>query len=209
MQWRSFQKVIGTQADGVPGKKTARAVYRWQQEHSLTVDGMLGPSTARSIQGGAGGGSGGSDGGGGSEQEPDKGGGDDSSVGGVRQRIVDIAHSTLTSRSGHNYYSQPGKMTDDPLAKPPLRSDCSQWVRAVYLRAGAGDPGTYTGAMVGRATKTDSPTPGDLMLKRGHVELYIGNGETIGHGSPPINKGSTSYWKARGMYYATYDFLNR
>ncbi|MDX9719871.1 MAG: LysM peptidoglycan-binding domain-containing protein [Myxococcota bacterium] len=202
-QWREFQEKIGTTPDGSPGKMTARAVYRWQESHNLTKDGQLGPATARTLgyQGGT------SPGNGGNAEEPSGPG--NGSVTGLRQRILDIAHSTLSTRTGHHYYSQPGALTQDPLAKPPLRSDCSQWVRAVYLQAGAGDPGTYTGAMVTKSKKTSNPIPGDIMLKSGHVELYIGNGETIGHGSPPIDKSTTAYWKGRGMYYATYDFLNR
>lgn len=198
--WKAIQGVFGTTPDGAPGKMTARAAYRWQEANKLTKDGQVGPSTAKKLEAVAG-------------IKIEAGGGEeieyDGPVGGLRNKILEIAHSTLSSRTGHNYYSQPGKLTLDPLAKKPLRSDCSQWVRAVYIKAGAGDPGTYTGAMVGKAKKTQSPKPGDLMLKNGHVELYIGNGETIGHGSPPINKGTTKYWKGKGMYYATYDFLNR
>ncbi len=200
-QWKEFQRKIGTTADGSPGPMTARAVYRWQQRNNLTKDGKVGPQTARSLgyngavttNAGAG---------------NSTGGGSTQGVNALRRRILDLAHSTLTTRSGHNYYSQPGALTDNPLAKRPNRSDCSQWVRAVYLRSGAGDPGTWTGDMAGKAKKTSNPVPGDIMLMSGHVELYIGNGETIGHGSPPINKGTTAYWRGRGGYYATYNFLN-
>lgn len=202
-QWKEFQRKIGTTADGSPGQKTARAVYRWQESHNLTKDGQLGPATARSL------------GYNGSSQQPGGGGGGGGgSVSSKRQRIVDIAKSTLTTRTGHNYYSQPGiltyQMTPNKNASPRIRSDCSQWVRAVYHHAGAGgEPGTYTGDMVGRSKRTSSPKPGDIILKSGHVELFIGNGETIGHGTPQIKKGSASYWIGRGFWYATYDFLNR
>lgn len=48
-QWYSFQATLGTDPDGRPGKRTARAIYRWQDEHSLETDGKLGPSTKQSI----------------------------------------------------------------------------------------------------------------------------------------------------------------
>ena len=195
-QWKQIQEKIGTTVDGSPGKMTARAVYRWQESHDLEKDGKVGSQTLGSmgISANAGG-------------QTNEGG--STNVEGLRAKILEIAKSTLSTRTGHHYYSQPGALTDNPLAKSPLRSDCSQWVRAVYLKAGASDPGTYTGAMVDKSKKTNSPTPGDIMVKRGHVELYVGDGKTIGHGSPPINYGTTAYWAGKGMYFATYDFLNR
>ena len=58
--------------------------------------------------------------------------------------------------------------------------------------------------------KTTSPKPGDLVLMKGHVELFIGNGKTIGHGSKPINHRTVPHRKStRGAWFATYDFLNR
>ncbi len=100
-----------------------------------------------------------------------------------------------------------------PHQGPGPRTDCSQWLRAVYLKAGADDPGAATGAMVGKAKpiSADKLKPGDIVIYGSggghHVELYIGNGNTIGHGDEKVdmNHGINSQPEARPM---TYDFLD-
>jgi len=44
-QWKAIQEFIKTQNDGIPGKGTARGVYRWQQSKGLVADGKLGWDT--------------------------------------------------------------------------------------------------------------------------------------------------------------------
>jgi cell wall-associated NlpC family hydrolase len=118
----------------------------------------------------------------------------------------------MTSKSGFSRYDQNGRLTDDPT--PPLgcRTDCSQWIRAVYLQAGAHDPGLNTWEQAAKGTRTNRPRPGDLMLvaDKEHVELYVGEGKTIGHGSPPIDEGPPlSYWNSRGgHFFVTFDWLD-
>lgn len=115
---------------------------------------------------------------------------------GIRGRIIREAEKTLSSRTGHHYYLAGGVTTDDPLAKAPLRSDCSQWVRAIYLAAGAPDPGGDTNAQAANGIRTNNPQPGDLMFAAdtGHVELVVDpeSGKTYGHGSEPIDEGNVS-----------------
>lgn len=136
-------------------------------------------------------------------------------TGPLRDRIVQVAESTLSSKTGFHRYSQQGALTADPTPPAPNRTDCSQWVRAVYLKAGAPDPGSWTGAQAQNGRRTSNPKPGDLVLDapagQNHVELYIGGGRTIGHGSEPID-----YWTVEGMrayhggvFFVTYDFLDR
>lgn len=116
--------------------------------------------------------------------------------GSLREKVVRIAKDTMTSRTGFRRYSQAGALTADPTPAAPLRSDCSQWARAVYLQAGGPDPGTWTGQQVMRGKPVQNPRPGDLVFPRSnsHVELYIGNGQTIGHGTAPID-----HWSIDGM----------
>lgn len=131
--------------------------------------------------------------------------------GSLRQRIVEIAKDTMTSNSGFSRYSLTGALTDD-LTPATERTDCSQWTRAVYLKAGAGDPGTNTWNQIERGKRTNNPKPGDLLFPSslGHVELYIGNNVTIGHGSPPIDYWSVSGVKAYfgDVFFVTFDFLD-
>jgi hypothetical protein len=129
------------------------------------------------------------------------------STGSLRDRIIAEAEKTLTSRTGFSRYSQAGALTADPTPAT-ARTDCSQWVRAVYLKAGASDPGTYTGAMMAKGKRTSSPRPGDLLLGPNHVELFVGGDKTYGHGSPPIDVGSVAYHRARGLTFYTFDFLD-
>jgi hypothetical protein len=130
------------------------------------------------------------------------------SKGSLRDRIIAEAEKTLTTKTGFSRYSQQGALSDDPT--PPLgkRTDCSQWVRAVYLKAGASDPGTNTWAMITKGKMTHSPRPGDLLISTSHVELFVGGDKTYGHGSPPIDAGSVAYHRARGLYFITFDFLD-
>ncbi len=142
------------------------------------------------------------------------GGSYEGATGPARARIVQVAQASLSSKTGFHRYSQPGALTDDPTPASG-RTDCSQWTRAVYLKAGLPDPGTNTSAQAARGRRVASPRPGDLVLDApsgaDHVELYVGDGKTIGHGSEPID-----YWTVDGMraafggvFFVTFDFLDR
>lgn len=129
------------------------------------------------------------------------------SPGELRDKIVAVAKASMTSKTGFSRYEQAGALTAN-LTPKTARTDCSQWVRAVYLKAGAPDPGVNTWEQSSKGNRTTKPKPGDLMLTAdtGHVELYIGDGKTIGHGSPPIDEGNVSYFP--GHYFVTFDFLD-
>lgn len=127
--------------------------------------------------------------------------------GSVRQRIVEVARRSMTSRTHFSRYSQAGRLTTDPTPPAGARTDCSQWVYAVYAKAGAGNPGTWTGDMARRGKRTSRPKPGDILLTASHCEIYIGNGRTIGHGSPPIDYGKPSFFP--GHWFVTYPFLDK
>lgn len=133
-------------------------------------------------------------------------------AGALRERIVAKAKASMTSRSGFRRYSQAGRITDDPTPPIGARTDCSQWVRAVYLQAGAKDPGRNTWEQARKGKRVSKPKPGDLVFppNTSHVELYIGKGKTIGHGSPPIDEWSVAGVRSRfgGAYFVTYDFLD-
>jgi cell wall-associated NlpC family hydrolase len=115
---------------------------------------------------------------------------------GIRRKLVIAAMRTLSSRTGFNRYSQAGPMNDDPTPASPWRTDCSQWLRAIYLQVGGPDPGTYTGDQIAKGVATNNPEPGDMMFSAGggHMEMYIGNGRTIGHGSSKIDYSNVEYY---------------
>jgi len=120
----------------------------------------------------------------------------------LRMRLVEVAKSTLSSRTGFYRYSQGGYFSFDPTSYG--RSDCSQWTASIYKRATGRFIGGNTWAQAAHGHRTRNPKPGDLMFSGslGHVEMYVGNGRTIGHGSPPIDYASTSYWP--GHFFVSY-----
>jgi hypothetical protein len=136
----------------------------------------------------------------------------DDGGGSLRDRIVEEAKKSLSSRTGHNWYLAGGPQVasklKDPTPPRPYRSDCSQWVYAIYLRAGAQSPGLTTVQQIAKGKRTTRPKPGDLLIGPSHVELFVGDGKTIGHGSPPIDYSTVAYWKARGHFFVTFDFLD-
>lgn len=124
----------------------------------------------------------------------------------LRSKIIAEAEKTLTSKTGFRYYSQTGALTTDPMPPKGKRSDCSQWVRAIYLKAGAPDPGTNTSEQNRKGKRTSRPQPGDLVMQPNHVEIYISNSKTIGHGTPPIDYAKPSDFS--GHWYVTFDALD-
>jgi hypothetical protein len=127
---------------------------------------------------------------------------------GLREKIVQVAENSLTSKTGFRRYSQAGAPNLTTVLPKTGRSDCSQWIAAVYHRAGAKSPGTWTGDMLRKGKKVSKPKLGDLVCGANHVELYVGNGKTIGHGSPPIDYSTAAHWRNQGFHYLTYDFLD-
>lgn len=131
---------------------------------------------------------------------------------GLRAKIVAEAEKTLSTRTGYHYYWQGTLLTADPMPpqRHPYRSDCSQWTRAIYIKAGAKDPGLNTWEQDSKGRRTNNPKPGDLVLyeNHNHVELFIGNGKTIGHGSEPIDYGVPDQFGDGAYHYVTFDFLN-
>lgn len=143
----------------------------------------------------------------------------------TRAKVISAAtHSADLSAGDAKYYrySQSGKWKDDLFERDAAgeRSDCSSWVIQVYAKALGGYnklPASmrhqgFTGTLAAAGHKTSKPQPGDICLygvgpNYHHVELYVGDGKTIGHGSPPVD-----YATPRGISgfagYWTFDFLD-
>jgi cell wall-associated NlpC family hydrolase len=143
-------------------------------------------------------------------------------AGSARKRVVELAQRAAANyhaRPGAYHYLAGGKANAVFLEPTPSdwRSDCSQFVAAVYKAAGLPSPATAphewaaTSNIDPHGRVTTKPRPGDLGMygvhggKTHHVELYCGlpGQEFIGHGSPPID----SQTPGRPNYYLTYDFL--
>lgn len=65
---------------------------------------------------------------------------------------------------------------------PKTGIDCSHFVYRVFREAGYNIPYRSSYALVKAAKRTSDPRQGDLVLYRGHVGIYVGNGMMIHHG---------------------------
>jgi cell wall-associated NlpC family hydrolase len=95
-------------------------------------------------------------------------------------------------------YSQSGSRGYLPMNSFPPATDCSGWATWVLRMGGINVPlsTTYTFMGQGRAIPISQRylKLGDLVIYNGHVEVYVGNGRTVGHGSPGIH---WHYWSYR------------
>jgi cell wall-associated NlpC family hydrolase len=151
-----------------------------------------------------------------------------SGVGGgsIRARVVEVAKKAAAisaASPSHYYYSQQGNAWKHDVYARDIRgggpqglggirhrSDCSTFIIQVYVKAGCDIPASmkgqgFTGTLADAGHRTKTPKPGDICLYGSypfnHVELYIGGGKTIGHGTAPIDystprgpSGFAGYW---------------
>ena len=105
--------------------------------------------------------------------------------------------SMMKQYEGQIEYSQANDAYPGPTRNPDevidgkRYGDCSSTVQWVYKKILGVDPGSNTTGQrtdsdtytVGNGTSDESKLQlGDLILKKGHVEMYYGNGKMIGHG---------------------------
>lgn len=138
----------------------------------------------------------------------------------AQKKIVQYAESIL----GRDQYSQDANLR---TKVGQGYSDCSSFAQWAYKNAINVDPGSNTGAIIDSpllTTVDEGSTPdvnkleaGDLLLFKsaksngrtknvGHVEIYDGNGNVIGHGSGvgPTKKSLESYLNTRNKMGAPY-----
>lgn len=103
----------------------------------------------------------------------------------------------MYSIQGKLKYAQGNAKYPGPRDVEQGSSDCSQTVQWAYKKILGVDPGDWTGAqressntftVVTNTSDESKLQLGDLILKQnpGHVEMYAGNGQTIGHGGPGL-----------------------
>lgn len=132
------------------------------------------------------------------------------------------------SRKGKNQYTQSSNRTKVGEGY----SDCSSFVEWCYKKAIGFDPGGWTGAQIEnpKMVKVDTAKNkkankknlelGDLLFYRGslsnnadigHVEMYIGDGKILGHGSGqgPTEKSLSEYNSYRANHYGPYAYAMR
>ncbi|HEX5924696.1 MAG TPA: NlpC/P60 family protein [Baekduia sp.] len=143
-------------------------------------------------------------------------------AGPARGRVVEVAQraaANYRAKPDAYHYSASGRANAVCLEPTPRdwRSDCSQFVAAVYKAAGLPSPATVsheaaaTSSIDAQGRVTTRPRPGDLGMYgvhggvTHHVELYCGlpGQEFIGHGIAPIDSATPG----RPDYYLTYEFL--
>lgn len=119
-----------------------------------------------------------------------------------------LANSFIKSENAIKNYSQSNRysyqIADDGTITG-TSADCSSLIQGVYKKFLDSDPGSWTGAMLqssntytvekGSGSPGDAPTEskmqlGDLVIygpnpSGSHVEMYVGDGKTMGHGSAP------------------------
>lgn len=170
--------------DGVFGRKTKAAVLAFQRARGLGVDGVVGPKTSLRLFGS-------------SDSKywdgrsdftpatpPATGGG---SASGRTQRFLDAA----TAQVGKPYVFG---------AEGPRAFDCSGLIHYALRQAGVSDSRTtaagYQARFAGSRVSREQLKPGDLVFlwypntrgiprgKASHIEIYLGNGRTMGTDNP-------------------------
>ena len=140
---------------------------------------------------------------------------DESDLVKAREAVV----KTMMALQGKLKYSQGSDRSTvlQALTKGSAAGDCSSTCQQVYKQATGIDIGGYTGAQINNKNGTDVDNtpgcpdeshllPGDLLFFKGsgsgvgHVEMYIGNGQLMGHGGPgngPTVKNMREYCQNR------------
>lgn len=140
---------------------------------------------------------------------------------GPRDLIVAVARQAAANyrRNPGAYHYYAGGVPNTIILSPTprsYRSDCSQFGANVYRLAGVKCPGsgsymysnTISMANGGGGQLVATPRPGDLAFWGSrwaphHVEVYIGGGVCLGHGTTPIDEN-----RRRPSFYLTYPQIN-
>lgn len=177
IKWGGFTPVFGPFA--------VKALRKFQQQHHLHVDGIVGVNTLKRLApyfdaysfllyvGHAP-----------SENKEQS----------IRNKIVAYALWGYNNRGAMHYAQYRPMDYLGSLKHLPIWNDCSEFVTKAYKSAGAPDPNGrrfnglgYTGDELknGKAVSLSSARPGDLAHygPNKHVAIYIGNGKVISHGS--------------------------
>lgn len=124
-------------------------------------------------------------------------GGQASTVAPPRDARIWAAIQLALRNSSRMAYSQSGSRGYLPMNSYPPATDCSGFATWVMRRAGYNVPlsTTYTFMNQGHAVAQNPIYMhlGDLVIYSGHMEVYVGHGMTVGHGSPGVHWHSWNY----------------
>jgi peptidoglycan DL-endopeptidase CwlO len=151
---RKLQRALRIDVTGVFGRRTLRAVMKFQRRHGLLVDGEAGPQTRGALG--------------------LRSGGRHGSGGGHRSRRSTLGAKVIriTRRYRGIRYTWGGE-------SPRTGFDCSGLVWYVYRQLGIDVPRvTYDQWHAGRHVRRSQLRPGDLLFfnRRGHVGIFAGHG---------------------------------
>lgn len=105
--------------------------------------------------------------------------------------------------SGSMAYSQSGSRGYLPMNSYPPATDCSGYATWLLRMGGIYVPlsTSYTFMGEGRAIPISQRylRLGDIVIYNGHVEVYVGNGRSVGHGSPGVHWHTWNYRPVIGV----------
>lgn len=166
---------------GVFGDLTYQAVRKFQQDHSLAVDGIAGPATFGALQG--------------NTSAPSKPSTPPSSGGGSGGNFVTNVVNSASNHLGVPYVWG---------GTSPSGFDCSGFIQYVFKENGVNTPRTVAN-MYSSGTNVSSPSVGDIVFfdttgGPSHAGIYIGNNKFVHAGSSTgvtVADLNNSYWNPR------------
>lgn len=162
--WLNRQAGAGLTVDGKFGSATDTAVRNWQRSHGLSVDGVVGPNTWRSLFNA----------------------GNSAPSNSSRDQKVNAVIAYARAQIGKTYKlgaSGPDRFDCSGLTLKAYQQAGINLPRTADAQAGAT-----------RTVPASQRQPGDLVHWKGHVGIYVGNNKVVDAGSTPHKVTERTIW---------------